>query len=100
MARIARRGLRLKGLPLFSLGHPWHSVVNADGKLALSLFEPRFVALAQELLQGEPRFGFAESYPPRPRAPGVLAYVEDHRWVPEGHEEFVKGYGSQAQAES
>lgn len=28
MARIARRSLRIHGLPLFSLGHPWSSVVK------------------------------------------------------------------------
>lgn len=28
MARIARRSLRIRGLPLFSLGHPWSSVVT------------------------------------------------------------------------
>eukprot|EP00913_Durusdinium_trenchii_P020917 g19653.t1 len=55
MARIARRSLRIKGLPLFSLGHPWSSVVNAEGKLALSLFEPRFVEVASKLLP--PRYG-------------------------------------------
>ena len=27
MARIVRRSLRLPGLPLFSLGQPWHSVM-------------------------------------------------------------------------
>ncbi|CAK8986170.1 Hypothetical protein SCF082_LOCUS439 [Durusdinium trenchii] len=101
MARIARRSLRIKGLPLFSLGHPWSSVVNAEGKLALSLFEPRFVEVASKLLppRGDARFGYAESYPPRERTSGVLANIEDHRWVDEGHEEFVQGYGSGSQVQ-
>eukprot|EP00434_Breviolum_minutum_P037894 symbB.v1.2.033602.t1/scaffold4196.1/size83517/10 len=101
MARIARRSLRIHGLPLFSLGHPWSSVVNAEGKLALSLFEPRFVEIVGKLLppSGDARFGYAESYPPRERTAGVLVNIEDHRWINEGHEEFVAGYGSDPQVQ-
>ncbi|CAL1135490.1 unnamed protein product, partial [Cladocopium goreaui] len=105
MARICRRSLRIRGLPLFSLGHPWSSVVNAEGKLALSLFEPRFVEAAGKLLppsadaRSAARFGYAESYPPRERSAGVLANIEDHRWIEEGHEEFVAGYGSDPQVQ-
>eukprot|EP00435_Cladocopium_sp_Y103_P027014 s1175_g6.t1 len=101
MARICRRSLRIRGVPLFSLGHPWSSVVNAEGKLALSLFEPRFVEAAGKLLppSGDARFGYAESYPPRERTAGVLANIEDHRWIEQGHEEFVAGYGSDPQVQ-
>ncbi|CAJ1449903.1 unnamed protein product [Effrenium voratum] len=111
MARIARRGLRLGNLPLFSLGQPWSSVVrlgaigetdgNAEGKLVLSLFEPRYVEVAQRLLApgGSRRFGYAETFPPREHTSGVVADIQDHRWVDETCEEFVPGFGSRPQAQ-
>lgn len=82
MARIARRNLRIQSLPLFSLGKPWQSVCDSGGALALRLFEPRYVELARRVFppEGEGKFGYAEAYPPRPGASGVLAQVEEFKW--------------------
>lgn len=82
MARIARRGLRIKALPLFSLGEPWQSVCDATGTLGLRLFEPRYVELARRVLppKGDGKFGYAEAYPPREGGAGILAQVENYRW--------------------
>lgn len=82
MARIARRALRIKDVPLFSLGKPWQSAVDSVGTLGLRLFEPRYVELAKRVLppKGEGKFGYAESYPPKVGSAGVLAQVEGFRW--------------------
>lgn len=84
MARIARRGLRIPGLPLFSLGKPWQSVCDAEGSLSLRFFEPRYVELARRVLPpaGEGKFGYAETYPPKAGSGGVLVQVEQFRWDP------------------
>jgi len=83
MARIARQGLRLRGLPLFSLGQPWQSVCDAEGLLGLRLFEPRYVELARRVLPpaADGKFGYAESYPPKVGQAGVLAQIEQYRWT-------------------
>jgi len=80
MARIARRALRLRELPLFSLGAPWTSVVESDtNMLGLRLFEPRYLEMARRILppQGSGKFGYAESYPPRPGTSGMLTSVQE-----------------------
>eukprot|EP00928_Gymnodinium_smaydae_P035140 TRINITY_DN24787_c0_g1_i1.p1 TRINITY_DN24787_c0_g1~~TRINITY_DN24787_c0_g1_i1.p1 ORF type:complete len:298 (+),score=77.36 TRINITY_DN24787_c0_g1_i1:56-895(+) len=94
MARIARRGLRLRELPLFSLGSSWQSVADASGKLALRLFEQRYLELARRVLppRGAGKFGYAEGYPPRAGGTGVLAEVEDYRWG--GKEQLASAAGS------
>ncbi|CAE7800659.1 unnamed protein product [Symbiodinium necroappetens] len=99
MARIVRRGLRLPGLPLFSLGQPWHSVMNSEGKLALSLYQRQYVDVARKILASNKQFGYAESYPPREGTSGVLALVEDFRWIGEDSEHHVPGYGSGSQVQ-
>ncbi|CAE7663911.1 unnamed protein product, partial [Symbiodinium sp. CCMP2456] len=99
MARIVRRGLRLPGLPLFSLGQPWHSVMNSEGKLALSLYQRQYVDVARRILASNKQFGYAESYPPREGTSGVLALVEDFRWIGEESEHHVPGYGSGSQVQ-
>eukprot|EP00439_Symbiodinium_sp_Y106_P060457 s1995_g8.t3 len=72
MARIVRRSLRLPGLPLFSLGQPWHSVMNSEGKLALSLYQAQYVDVARKILaSSNKQFGYAESYPPREGTAGA-----------------------------
>lgn len=83
MARIARRALRIRDLPLFSLGEPFQSVADADGMLGLRFFEPRYVEMARRILpptgQGS-NFGYSESYPPRPGSSGMLASIDEFSW--------------------
>lgn len=86
MARIARRSLRIKRLPLFSLGEPWQYACDQEGYVSLRLFEPRYVELARRVLpnNGDGSFGYSETYPPKVGGSGVLARVEQFRWEPEG----------------
>lgn len=89
MARIARRGLRIKALPLFSLdGRPWQSVCDAGGMLPLRLYEPRYVEMARRVLPpaGQGKFGYAETFPPKKGTAGVLAHVEQYRWSSSGQQ--------------
>lgn len=82
MARIVRRSLQIKELPLFSLGKPWQSVCDESGSLALRFFEPRYVELARRVCppSGAGNFGYAENYPPKVGSSGVLAQIEKYAW--------------------
>lgn len=93
MARIARRGLRIKALPLFSLGEPWQSVCDSSGVLGLRLFEPRYLELARRVFPpaGDGKFGYAEAYPPEAGSTGVLAKIEQFRWESGSRPEGIGG---------
>lgn len=83
MARIARRGLRLQNLPLFSLQKPWHDVTGELGKLPLNLFEPRYVELARRIEppDGSGQFGYTDVTQRRRHGRGMLAEASDFQWV-------------------
>jgi len=85
MARIARRSLRIRELPLFSLGKPWQSVSDS-GRLDLRLFEPRYMELGRRVLppNGDGKFGYSDEYPPRAGGSGMLAQTEGFRWTSSG----------------
>ena len=62
MARIARRALRRRDVPIFSLASPWSKISNSEGLCPLRLFEPRYVELARRIEppNGEALFGYTE----------------------------------------
>eukprot|EP00747_Dinoflagellata_sp_TGD_P179168 gnl/TRDRNA2_/TRDRNA2_29511_c0_seq1.p1 gnl/TRDRNA2_/TRDRNA2_29511_c0~~gnl/TRDRNA2_/TRDRNA2_29511_c0_seq1.p1 ORF type:complete len:191 (-),score=15.27 gnl/TRDRNA2_/TRDRNA2_29511_c0_seq1:336-908(-) len=94
MARVVRRSLRLKGLPLFSLGSRW-TTVSTHNLLPLHLFEPRYVELARRIQSGSSQFGYAEEYPPESGGAGVLVEASDFRWAAEEGPVFLVARGLQ-----
>lgn len=86
-----KKELRIHGLPLFSLGMPWASFADEEGNAGLNLFEPRYVWLAKRIYSArqkadEPaRFGFAETYPPKPGDTGKMVDVpvDSFEWADE-----------------
>lgn len=89
MARIARRSLRVRDLPLFSLDRPWHTVCDSDGRLSLRFFEPRYVELARRVLppRGQGRFGYLQGHTAIAGGAGTLAQIEQFSWTGPGNEE-------------
>jgi len=82
MARIARRALRIKELPLFSLRQPFPEIGQPSGELALNMFEDRYVELVRRLESGKsPHFGYTAISQRRVRGRGVLLNGRGFRWV-------------------
>ncbi|CAE7554092.1 unnamed protein product [Symbiodinium sp. CCMP2592] len=82
MARIARRALRIKELPLFSLRQPFPEIGQPSGELALNMFEDRYVELVRRLESGKsPHFGYTAISHRRVRGRGVLLNGRGFRWV-------------------
>ncbi|CAK0886458.1 unnamed protein product [Prorocentrum cordatum] len=83
MARIARRSLRLREVPLFSLrgGMPR----GDGGETALNLFEPRYVELARRANPSTSRgqFGYTDVAQRRKGGSGVLVKIDESgmRWA-------------------
>lgn len=82
MARIARRSLRLRNLPLFSLEESW-DLVSSHGKLPLRLFEPRYVELARRIEppSGTAQFGYVAACDRQKAGKGVLVEGKNIKWM-------------------
>lgn len=97
MARIARRGLQLRNLPLFSLAEPvpWQSQAAADGTAAFRLKEPSHLELARRVLppNGDGKFGFVEGAS-KAGGPGIIAQVQDFQWSADKSTVAVRSRGS------
>mmetsp|Transcript_51752 Transcript_51752/g.123162 ORF Transcript_51752/g.123162 Transcript_51752/m.123162 type:complete len:322 (-) Transcript_51752:75-1040(-) len=63
MARIARRWLRLKEVPIFSLPSPWTRISDAQGECPFILFDARYVEMARRIEppQGKSQFGYTQA---------------------------------------
>lgn len=82
MARIARRALRIKDIPLLSLGKPWSAVAEGSDPVLLRLYDPREVVLAQRVLPpvGHGQFGYSEKNVPQAGGAGVIVQIDGYRW--------------------
>ncbi|CAJ1346665.1 unnamed protein product [Effrenium voratum] len=81
MARIARRCLRVKDLPLFSLQHSFRELAEYSGELALNLFEPRYVELARRIAPpGPSQFGYAQVLQHKAGGRGMLVGASNFNW--------------------
>lgn len=83
MARIARRGLRLQGIPLFSLRQSFQQCSQDGGDLPLTLFEPRYVDLARRIEppKGSSQFGYIDVLQRHPGGGGVLVEAKNLQWL-------------------
>lgn len=90
MARIARRALRIRDLPLLCPGKPWSSMSDASGNLAVRLYLPEELEFARRVLPpiGSGRFGYAEKSDPEKGNVGILAQVEGYRWESDDQDEI------------
>ena len=84
MARLARRSLRIKDLPLFSLQQSFRDLADTAElpELPLNFFEPRYVELARRIAppKGDGKFGYTPVVQRRKGGRGMLVAARDFRW--------------------
>ncbi|CAL1126618.1 unnamed protein product [Cladocopium goreaui] len=83
MARLARRSLRIKDLPIFSLSQSFRDLADTElPELPLNFFEPRYVELARRIAppKGDGKFGYTQVVQRRKGGRGMLVAARDFRW--------------------